>query len=1163
MPNRTVTRGACLLVSAILAGLVFVAPAARADVPYPGAAPGDWGALHIGPGGLPDDWDADDYKLTSERAGVPWLRHSPHHHWGVKGASVDRAWEVTTGRPDVLIAVLDSGIRWRDRESMRELRNVTHLNVGELPLPEGAATHDMDGNGIVTVDDWAGDRQAGDRNANGLLDPEDLILAFSDGTDGDGNGYVDDIAGWDFVDGDNDPLDDVDYGHGTGEARDSTAEADNAAGGVGTCPNCRSIPVRVGDSFITDGGRFAAGVLFALDSGADVVQEALGVVNNPPQVQQAIDAAWKRSVPVMASMADEASKHPNLPAALERTITLNSVTRNNSDLQLFEDYMALNGCTNYGAHAYVSVPSDGCSSEATGLGSGMMGLAQSVARNAVEAGTLEPHPDTAGLGPGANVLSAGEAKQLFRLAADDIDFATPIGGDPANHFGFFGLEALVRTTSRYETGPGWDQVHGYGRINADRLVRMIEEGRIPPEVDIRYPRWSSVLPAKGTVEVRGRVSAPRAGEFTWRVEWTPGVTPPRWPGADVWHPAGEGSGSGSFDGILGSLDLTEIAAALPDGGAGPPLTSAGLPDPDRFAVRVRVVVDDDTGLTGEHQKQIFVHGGDRLALGTPRRLSDSGGAGSPAFHDLDGAAGGELVLATDAGRIHAWSARGSELPGWPVASSVVPWWPSWSRTAGEDRIAPLRAAFGLGAPVVADLGGDGDTEIGAADISGHVWVWNSDGSPEPGFPVSADPAYSAREARDEFNRLGKGFFGNPAAGDLDGDGDLEIVVAGLDRHVYAWHHDGVPVPGFPVLLIDPAKVEHVDADTHKVTFRPDAEQGIGGALTAVPSVGDLTGDGRAEIVVGAQEQYAELSNWFLPLGQGNARVYAIHPDGSAHPHDEDRVPAHPHEQAYLPGWPAKVGMVLLDLFPVIGDGVPTQSALGDVDGDGRSEVVVAGALGPLHVLNEDGSSAYGETLGLDVVAGWSGAALGPGRNSRDEPVLSAFGGPTIGRLDADGVPDFAMSTAGLGTGLDLLLPNLQSPSDTQVMGWSGRSGKGLAGLPRVTSDVAFFSSPAIADVDDDGDNDVVVGNGVNMLDAYDAAGHPAKGFPKVTGGWVVGTPAVGDWDGDGRAEVAVVRRDGLLLVWRTDGDACAAEWGRFGHDGSNAGDATNVTDCAR
>ena len=54
--------------------------------------------------------------------------------------------------------------------------------------------------------------------------------------DQDGNGYVDDFVGWDSYEDDNDPFDEVQYGHGTGEAEDSTGEVDNGAGGAGVCP---------------------------------------------------------------------------------------------------------------------------------------------------------------------------------------------------------------------------------------------------------------------------------------------------------------------------------------------------------------------------------------------------------------------------------------------------------------------------------------------------------------------------------------------------------------------------------------------------------------------------------------------------------------------------------------------------------------------------------------------------------------------------------------------------------------------------------------------------------------------------------------------------------------------------------------------------------------
>src|SRR5262249_45368039 len=173
---------------------------------------------------------------------------------------------------------------------------------------------------VFTAPGVAGDVRVSEANGKGLLDPQDLIRAFSDGVDGDANGYTDDIAGWNFLDDDNDPFDEVAYGHGTGEARDSTAEADNG-NDLGTCPNCMVLPVRVGDSFIADSNLFAQGVVFAVDSGAHIVQEALGAVNNTSFARQAIEYAWSHDVPVIASAAAEESFHHNVPAGSRHTIT--------------------------------------------------------------------------------------------------------------------------------------------------------------------------------------------------------------------------------------------------------------------------------------------------------------------------------------------------------------------------------------------------------------------------------------------------------------------------------------------------------------------------------------------------------------------------------------------------------------------------------------------------------------------------------------------------------------------------------------------------------------------------------------------------------------------------------------------------------------------------
>ena len=54
----------------------------------------------------------------------------------VTGASIDRAWQTTTGRPDVIIAVHDSGVKWNDGGFLVDLNNKTWLNRGELPVPD-------------------------------------------------------------------------------------------------------------------------------------------------------------------------------------------------------------------------------------------------------------------------------------------------------------------------------------------------------------------------------------------------------------------------------------------------------------------------------------------------------------------------------------------------------------------------------------------------------------------------------------------------------------------------------------------------------------------------------------------------------------------------------------------------------------------------------------------------------------------------------------------------------------------------------------------------------------------------------------------------------------------------------------------------------------------
>ena len=243
------------------------------------------------------------YAATPEPGNEPVNSQAMELH-GIRGASladvagVDSAWRTTTGRPDVVIAVHDSGIEWDNAGAMRNVRRKTHLNLRELPTPRHTRrtplepgqdcrrfrnANDANRDGVVNVVDFACDprverdgawrvkrRQPRGNGVDELLDPQDVLIAFSDRKDDDRNGFADDIVGWDFLDDDNDPYDDVQYGHGTGEAQDSAAEAgpDNgeaaskgaAQSGAGTCPNCQLMHIRVGDSFVADVNRFAQGV---------------------------------------------------------------------------------------------------------------------------------------------------------------------------------------------------------------------------------------------------------------------------------------------------------------------------------------------------------------------------------------------------------------------------------------------------------------------------------------------------------------------------------------------------------------------------------------------------------------------------------------------------------------------------------------------------------------------------------------------------------------------------------------------------------------------------------------------------------------------------------------------------------------------------------------
>src|SRR5581483_1256887 len=97
------------------------------------------------------------------------------------------------------------------------------LNPGEIPAGLRANLADSDNDGLITFHDLNASANAGyvsDLNGNGYIDGGDLLHdpRWTDGFDGDNNGKVDDLIGWDFQDNDNDPQASVET-HGTQQAQ--------------------------------------------------------------------------------------------------------------------------------------------------------------------------------------------------------------------------------------------------------------------------------------------------------------------------------------------------------------------------------------------------------------------------------------------------------------------------------------------------------------------------------------------------------------------------------------------------------------------------------------------------------------------------------------------------------------------------------------------------------------------------------------------------------------------------------------------------------------------------------------------------------------------------------------------------------------------------------
>jgi subtilisin family serine protease len=180
-----------------------------------------------------------------------WMFHNTgqivNQTQGVAGAGIHtpEAWDRTTGSQDVKVAVIDSGVTFTAPDLAPNL--------------------------------WHNPGETGDGKE-------------SNGVDDDHNGFVDDWRGWDFVQGDNEPLDN--HGHGTAVTSILAARGNDGVGIAGTTWKASVIPVRALDN---DAGaicdELASALAYAVKVGARIVNFSGGGVLECKPEEDAIAAA--------------------------------------------------------------------------------------------------------------------------------------------------------------------------------------------------------------------------------------------------------------------------------------------------------------------------------------------------------------------------------------------------------------------------------------------------------------------------------------------------------------------------------------------------------------------------------------------------------------------------------------------------------------------------------------------------------------------------------------------------------------------------------------------------------------------------------------------------------------------------------------------------------
>ncbi|MDH5268447.1 MAG: C25 family cysteine peptidase [Candidatus Krumholzibacteria bacterium] len=258
--------------------------------------------------------------------------------------------------------------------------------------------------------------------------------------------------------------------------------------------------------------------------------------------------------------------------------------------------------------------------------------------------------------------------------------------------------------------------------------------------------------------------------------------------------------------------------------------------------------------------------------------------------------------------------------------------------------------------------------------------------------------------------------------------------------------------------------------------------GMAAETTSSPAVGDIDGDGLPEIVV------------------GDNRVYAFHGDGDEVV-DGDNSP------------------VTWGVLSDQGDNFVGHVALAQLDGLPGLEIVASSReTKQVYVFRHTG----------EVLAGWPRTV---------ENFIRA--GAAVGDVDGDGLPREVVAIDELG-----VVYVWRADGSEYLDGDANPVTQGV--FKRLTGCTFQYSTPALADINSDSRDEIIVGTQGNELHVLDLYGNNLPGFPLALADDISGSPAVGDVDGNGTLEIVINVRNGNIRAIRNNGTEL---WSRFTANG--------------